>query len=521
MVDLDAIECLADIPAAQAAVRGGEAAIAFEGRVTTFSELKERSDKVAGALASMGVGPGARVGVLAKNHDRWYELFFGAAKTRACLTPINCRLAAPEIAYILEDAAPSVLFVGEEFLALAEAAAKALAAPPVLIALTGGRPGFADFAAWRDAGDGGASFARHHADDDLLQLYTSGTTGRPKGVVLTNRNYRRLLEMIAHVEGFAYEAGESVMIVMPLFHVAGTNVSLAALAQGCRVVLISDFDPAAAVAIMQKEQIAHAFLVPAMILMMLQTPDLAGARFGALRTVAYGASPISQSVLTRAQAAFGCGFVQFYGMTESTGAGTYLSPADHARGDKLSSCGKAWPQVEVAVVDARDKVVADGEIGEIVIRGDIVMKGYWKHPQATAETVVEGWLHTGDAGFRDAEGFFHVHDRMKDMIVSGGENVYPAEVENAIHGCPGVADVAVIGVPSERWGEEVKAIIVPSPEGPPTAEAVIAWTRERIAAFKAPKSVAFVQSLPRNASGKVLRRELRAPYWAGRERAVG
>jgi len=213
--------------------------------------------------------------------------------------------------------------------------------------------------------------------------------------------------------------------------------------------------------------------------------------------------------------------VQFYGMTESTGAGTYLSPADHARGDKLSSCGKAWPEVEVAVVDAHDKVVADGEIGEIVIRGDIVMKGYWNHPQATAETVIDGWLHTGDAGFRDAEGFFHVHDRMKDMIVSGGENIYPAEVENAIHGCPGVADVAVIGVPSERWGEEVKAIIVASPQGPPTAEAVIAWTRERIAAFKAPKSVAFVQSLPRNASGKVLRRELRAPYWAGRERAVG
>ena len=511
---------LADIPRVQAKARGASPAVNFDGAVTTFAQLDRQSDQVAAALAAHGVGQGARVAVLAKNHANWYQIMFGAAKARACLAPINCRLAAPEIAYILADAAPAILFVGTDFLEMASEVAARCEKPPVLVALSGEHAGFADFEAWRDAA-APITPAVPHDDDDVLQLYTSGTTGRPKGVVLSNRNYRSFLTQISQVDGFSYAPDETVMIVMPLFHVAGTNVSFSALAQGSTAVLVTDFNPVAALEMMVNDQIAHAFLAPAMILMMLQSPGAGELKFPHLRTIAYGAAPISEDVLSRAQATFGCGFVQFYGMTESVGAGTYLSPKEHGLSGKLTSCGRAWPGLEVKVVGPDGADVPDGVLGEIVSKGEMVMKGYWNNPIATAETVVNGWLHTGDAGLRDAEGFFYIHDRMKDMIVSGGENVYPAEVENAIHGCPGVADVAVISVPSERWGEEVKAIIVPVPGAAPSEEAVIAWARARIAAFKAPKSIAFVDALPRNASGKILRRELRAPYWAGKDRAVG
>jgi len=520
MIDLEAIGCLADIPGAQARARGGDVAVLFEGRATTYAQLDAHSDHVARALIEAGATAGARVGVLSKNHDRWYELFFGAAKARACLTPVNCRLAAGEIAFILEDAAPALLFVGEDFFDLALKAVEGLAAPLRLVALSGAHPAFEDFEVWRGSAPGGAALDRPQPDDDVLQLYTSGTTGRPKGVVLTNRNYRRFLEMGSEVDGFAYDAGESVMIIMPLFHVAGTNVSFAGLAQGCRIVLVKDFSPTLALELMTGEGISHTFLAPAMILMMLHAPTIGEARFERLRTIAYGASPISQDVLIRAKAAFGCGFVQFYGMTESTGAGSYLSPGAHGRLELLKSCGHSWPDVEMAIFGPDGAPAPHGEIGEIVIRGDIVMKGYWNREQATTETLAGGWLRTGDAGYRDAEGFFYIHDRIKDMVVTGGENVYPAEVENAIFGCPGVADVAVIGVPDAKWGEAVKAVVVATGE-PPTAEDVIAWARERIAHYKAPKSVDFVEALPRNPSGKVLRRQLREPYWAGRDRSVG
>ncbi|WBX85857.1 long-chain-fatty-acid--CoA ligase [Sphingosinicella microcystinivorans] len=520
MIDLEAIRCLSDIPAVQAKARGGEVAVLFGARETTFAELAERQAAVARALAASGVAPGDRVSVLTRNHDAWYPLFFGTARARACLTPVNCRLAPGEIAFILEDAAPKLLFVGADFFETALEAVKFLPAPPRLVALYGAHDDFENFDTWLAAGEGAQLPGAPEPDDDVLQLYTSGTTGRPKGVVLGNRNYRRFMEMATGVDGFAYHEGETVMIVMPLFHVAGTNVSFAGLAQGCRLVLVRDFAADAAVGMLQRERVSHAFLAPAMIQMMLQTDAIAEARFEALRTIAYGASPIAEDVLVRARAAFGCGFVQFYGMTESTGAGSYLSPSGHEVSERLKSCGRPWPDIEIAILGPDGERLAPGEIGEIAIRGDIVMKGYWNRPDATVETLADGWLHTGDAGFADAHGYFYVHDRIKDMIVSGGENVYPAEVENAILGCPGVADVAVIGVPDARWGEAVKALVVPD-GAPPAAEEVIAWARSRIAAYKAPKSVDIVDVLPRNAAGKVLRRELRQPYWEGRDRAVG
>jgi acyl-CoA synthetase (AMP-forming)/AMP-acid ligase II len=522
MLDLTGAGGLADIPRLQARTYGDKTAIVFEGRRSSFADIDRAANRVAQRLRQEWVNPQDRVAILAKNCDLFFEIWFGALKARACLAPVNFRLAAPEIAYILNDSRAKVLFVGPEFADLAEKALADVKDKPVVVALEGTRGGWPDYLAWRDRAEAIDPHMGDDPEDDVIQLYTSGTTGNPKGVQLTNRNYIAFLDMSKSVEGFAYRDDETVLGAMPLFHVGGTNPTLAAFASGSTLAILRDISPAGLLDLVMQEKVNHAFIVPAVILMLLNAPEIANADLSSLRTVAYGASPIAQDVLERAQQRFGCGFLQFYGMTETVGAGTYLPASAHdpAKG-KLRSCGIPWPGIEVRVVDADDKEVPLGEVGEIVIRAPIVMKGYYNRPDATAESVRDGWMHTGDAAYQDAEGYFFIYDRVKDMIVTGGENVYPAEVENAVFGHPAVADVAVIGVPDERWGEAVKAVVVLKPGAGADEASIIAHAREKVAAYKVPKSIDFVEAIPRNASGKVLRRELRKPYWEGRERMVG
>jgi acyl-CoA synthetase (AMP-forming)/AMP-acid ligase II len=307
---------------------------------------------------------------------------------------------------------------------------------------------------------------------------------------------------------------------MPIFHVAGTNMGLATLAQGAKGVVMKEVNPTEILDLIPRYRIKTAFLVPAVILMLVQHPKLQASDISSLESMFYGASPIAEDLLKKAQEVFkGCGFTQLYGLTETVGAATALQPSDHV-GKLLRSCGKPYPDIDVAVLDADGAPVATGEVGEIAIRGGVVMKGYWNKPEATASAIRGGWFYSGDAGYFDADGFLYIHDRMKDMIVSGGENIYPAEVENAVFGHPAVADVAVIGVPDAKWGEAVKAIVVLKAGASATPEEIIAFTRARIAGYKTPKSVDFAAALPRNPSGKILRRELREPYWAGRDRRV-
>ncbi len=523
MIDHKAIRFLADIPAAQARAVGDKVAIQFQDRAITYAELRRRSAAAAQALRGLGVRPGDRVAWLSRNCELFFEAFFGVAALRACLAPINFRLAPAEIGFILKDSGATLLLVSDEFYGVAETLVADMGREVRLVAL-GDAPAVLSYAALRDAATSPSPIEDEpQADDDVLQLYTSGTTGLPKGVRLTNGNYACFLEVGPTIDGFDYESDDVVLIVMPLFHVAGTNVSLGALAHGCRVVVLADFVPAVVLGLIGSERVAHLFAAPAMIQMLLQAPEAAATDVSSLKTIAYGASPISEAVLVAAKARFGCGFVQFYGMTESTGAGSFLSPSAHTP-DKLRSCGLPWPGLEVKVCGDAGPTGEEAEVGavgQIAIRGAAVMKGYWNRPEATAEAIIDGWLLTGDAGYRDAAGYLYMHDRVKDMIVTGGENVYPAEVENAIFGCPGVADAAVIGVPSERWGEEVKAIIVSQLGAAPDPAEIVAWARERIAGYKVPKSVDFADTLPRNASGKVLRRELRAKFWQGRDRAIG
>ena len=504
------IRTLTDIPAVHGRERGDKVAVSFEGRDLTYRELDRRSDQVAAMLQGLGVRPGDRVAWLGRPSEAWYEIFFGVAKARACFAPINSRLAIPEIAFILKDSGANVFFVTPEFYACAETVAEHAGRPIRVAAVGAPHPVFDSYAALRDAAPA-PRLETPRPDDDVLQLYTSGTTGLPKGVRLSNANYSAFLDLRNKVEGFDYGADDTVLILMPMFHVAGTNISFSGLAAGGRIVLQAEFNPPAVLKAMEEEKVAHVFLAPVMINALLQTPGIETTDFSSLRTVSYGASPISEAVLAKATATFGCGFIQFYGMTETTGAGTTLSPSEH-RGELMRACGRAWTSLETRIADEHGNELPAGEIGEIEIRGPIVMAGYWNRPEATAETIrPDGWLRTGDAGYRNEEGFFFVHDRVKDMIVSGGENVYPAEVENAILGCPGVADAAVIGVPDERWGEAVVAVAVVS--DPALDEAgIIAAARERIASYKKPTKVRFVDALPRTASLKIDKPTLRRQW---------
>jgi acyl-CoA synthetase (AMP-forming)/AMP-acid ligase II len=490
---------------AELAARGPERpALTCAGRTTTFGELDARSTQVAHALIRDGVRPGDRVAVLTKNRPEYFELLFGAARARAVLVGLNWRLTAPEIAAIADDAEPAAVFVGADQKDLLPASS-----------------GFVDLDAGYEAWMAGLPTAPPGTaplpDDVVLQLYSSGTTGLPKGARLTSANLLHTPRMGRE----AYRMGpDSVnLLASPLFHIGGTGYGLTTLGQGGHTVLMAEVDPAAMLRLVVEHRVTHAFFVPAVVQMLVDQPGIAEAGLSCLQVVAYGGAPMTEALLLRAMATLRCAFMGVYGMTETAGSVTFLAPEDHdpggPRAGLLRSIGRSLPWHEVTV---HDPITGEpspvGEVGEIWVRSGQNTPGYWHRPEETAATLTpDGWLRTGDAAYADADGYLYLHDRIKDMIISGGENVYPAEVENALASHPAVADVAVIGVPSPRWGETVKALVVPVPGARPSAEEIIAHARARIARYKCPTSVDFVATLPRNASGKVLKRVLRAPYW--------
>jgi fatty-acyl-CoA synthase len=514
---------VADIPRIQARLRPNAVALWFEGRETTFAEWDAATNRVAQALLAHGLKPGDRIGVLAKNNDDFFALWLGAVKARVCLAPVNWRLAPPEIAFILKDAGAKLLICGEDFAGVVDMIASDLPDLKGLVQFEEGHPRWPSFRAWIGQHVAEDPRLAIRPDDDVIQLYTSGTTGLPKGVQLTQANFMALFELALQAGWARYEPETTNLVLMPLFHVAGTNCGLLGLLQGVREIILREVNPAEIVRVIPEHGVNYAFLAPTIINILLQTPGVEEADFSQLKRIFYGASPISEAVLRKAQAVFGCDFTQLYGLTETIGGATYLPPEDHAEHrDKLRSCGKPWPGFDVRVIKPDGQVGAPREVGEVQIRAKGVMKGYWNRAEATREAIdPEGWFRSGDAGYFDEEGYLYIYDRVKDMIVSGGENVYPAEVENALFSHPAVADAAVIGVPDERWGEAVKGVVVLKPGASADAETLIAHCRERIAGYKTPKSIDFIDALPRNPSGKVLRRELRAPYWEGRERMVG
>jgi long-chain acyl-CoA synthetase len=519
---------LADLIRTQAETIGDRVAFTFEGRDMTYRDLDAASNRVANALLAEGVGRGDRVAFLDKNTLELFELTFGAAKIGAVICPVNWRLAPGEIAHVVNDAQARVLVVGRDFFPALESCEAALTSDPVILTV-GAHPVHREFAGWRDAQPETDPREPTDVDDVAVQFYTSGTTGLPKGAMLTSRNLAALVP--ASSDALGLDDATVSLVAMPLFHVAGAGWALFGLMNGAHNVMLREVDLPAILEAIPEHGITHSVFVPAVLQFLLATPGADDTDFSTLRTIVYGASPISEEVLVASMARFGCGFVQAYGLTETSGGVVLLHPDDHDPGGPLAhllrAAGRPLPGVELRIVGADGSVLAPGEIGEVWIRSPSTMTGYWNQPESTAEVLTaDGWFRSGDAGHLDADGYLYIEDRVKDMIISGGENVYPAEVESVLMAHPAVADAAVIGIPDERWGETVKAIVVPAPGSPDDdgraalGREILAFCRERLAGYKCPTSIDWAEVLPRNPSGKILKRELREPYWEGRDRLV-
>jgi len=410
------------------------------------------------------------------------------------------------------------------------------------------------YESWRDSFEDTDPKLKGNADDDVIQLYTSGTTGHPKGVRLTNKNVNASTPMVEETWGKDWHEKSVNFVLSPLFHIAGSNIVIMGVVFGCKNIVIPEPDPGLILHLIHTEKIETAFMVPALIQFLLNHPDAETTDFSSLRQIVYGASPISEDTLVKAIEVMGCEFWQVYGLTESSGIGTTLSPEAHdPKLGKLRSCGQKYTGVEIKIVDDANQEVPLGEVGEILIRSSAIMKGYWNRDEANKESIVDEWFYTGDAGYFDKDDFLYIHDRVKDMIISGGENIYPAEVENALMSHPDIIDAAVVGVPDDKWGETVKAFITlrndvydnatdlldklddylsegidfanelsnkGSELGRYIENEIISYSKKNIASYKCPTSIEFIKNIPRNPSGKILRRVLREPFWVEKGRNV-
>jgi acyl-CoA synthetase (AMP-forming)/AMP-acid ligase II len=515
-----AISSLADIVRIHARERPHAAAIVYEERTTTYAALDKAANRTANALISDGIRPQMRVAHLDKSSDLFFELLFGVAKANAVMVSVNWRLAPPEILHIVNDAEADILFVGEEYLSVVDKIRGEFKNVRKIVTLGGAHPVWENFAAWRDRAPDTDPNLVVGSTDTAVQFYTSGTTGLPKGAELINSNFAWMLPL--WTEAWLLGPGVANLVCLPMFHIGGAGWGIAGLFSGATNYVVREFVPVQILQLIEQQRLEVLLLVPAMILFLVQAPQIRETNLSSIRLIVYGAAPMPADLLKQAMAIFRCGFQQVYGLTETTGAITLLPPEDHDPSDakKLLSCGFANKGTRLRIVSEGGKDLPPGEVGEIAVCSPQVMAGYWRLPEATERAIQGEWFFTGDAGYLDEKGYLYIFDRVKDMIVSGGENIYPAEVESALFGHPGVADVAVIGVPDERWGEAVKAVVVRKTGADVTPGDLISWARERIAGYKLPKSVDFVDTLPRNPTGKILKRELRKAYWAAKERQV-
>ncbi len=511
------ISTLAELASVQAHKSPDAKALRFNDHTLTYLQLDSQSNRVANALLAQGVKARSRIALLAKDSLHSYEILLACSKINAVLVPINWRLAALEIIYILNDAKVEVIFFGSEFDQLLESIKDQLNDIKTFINLE-------KYYTWYQQYSQTQPEIVTQPDDVAVQIYTSGTTGRPKGVQLGHYSFFAIAKEFSkqNQSWIGWNQNDQSLVTLPSFHIGGLWWTIRGLAAGAENVLLASFDSVQVLEAIAKYRITKTCMVPAMIQVLLSEPSCQQTDFSSLEYIVYGGSPIAESVLKQAIATFNCKFVQIYGMTETGNCAVCLPADDHTSSnrDQLKSAGKPFPGVSIAILDSHCKHVEYGKIGEICIKSPANMIGYWQLPEATANTLVDGWIHTGDAGYVDAEGYIYICDRVKDMICCAGENIYPAEIENILYAHPAVAEVAVIGIPDQDFGETVKAIIVLKPGIKATALDIISFVKGKIADFKLPRSVEFAQSLPRTPSGKLQKGKLREKYWQGYQRRV-
>ncbi len=506
-------------------IRGNQLATINGGRTRTWREFDARMRRLAGALHAQGFKPGDRIGILSLNSDRYLECLFGLSHGGFVFVPINTRLAPPEIVFWLTDSECSALFVDDAFVPVLP---RILPETPevrrVIYIGDGPTPdGLTDYEAilaaadpWRDSVGAGKDLAGI--------FYTGGTTGRSKGVMLSHDNIVSNAVNIQHYT--VIDELSRYAHLPPMFHLADNAMTFVVTGRGGMHFFAPRFDPLAALKMISEQRITHLLLVPTMVNMLVHHPDVEQYDLSSLERLLFGASPMPDAVAKRAAELMpDTKLVHLYGQSEASPLITALDPRycvfDGPMAGRSKSAGHGVLDMEVEIHDADDNEVPRGTVGEICARGSMVMLGYWKQPEMTANTLRNGWLHTGDGGYMDDEGFIYVVDRVKDMIISGGENIYSAETEEAIYSHPAVAECAVIGVPDDKWGERVHAIIRLKPGMAATAEAIIAHCHERIAGYKCPRSIDFhADPLPLSGAGKILKTELRKPFWEGREKRV-
>jgi len=491
-------------------------------RRLSYGEVRSEMNRLVNALRSAGLAPGDRFAYLSRNSADMAIAFVAASKSGCVALPLNWRLAPVEWQRIVEQSGAR-LVIAQHDLAPAFDEARAASLQHFFL-IDGSRAGWGEYRAWIAAQPDRAAGTTTGDDMPLYQMYTSGTTGEPKGAVLPQRSVISNSIQSLSVFDRRFCAADRTLIVMPMFHAGASSFVIGTLVAGATMVIHRDFSAQALV-----DELASGItivnLVPAMIQMALLVPGVAQRDFSRLHTMIYGASPIAEETLRQALRVFRCQFYQGYGQTEASACLTFLNNDDHMRAlrDKpelLLSAGRPIAGTEIRIVDPDGCDLPVGEVGEVVARGPQLMQGYWNKPAETAAALAGGWLHTGDAGRLDDEGYLYICDRVKDLIISGGENIYPREIENVLFGHPAVADAAVIGIPDTKFGETVLAVIVRRAGMDVSASDIVAHCRGQLGGYKLPRRVEFVAALPRNPSGKVLKKELRAPYWQNQKRNV-